>query len=606
VDTNRSSGDSVRILSRTFDSWVVEFRVHVEELLDQSRLLHHLREVKQYLASTQSVPECCLAFDGIIRKMSEGETVDVVVRIRKMNIESGAPLVYTTDEVVGADLKYSDMHALLSIFYLDEFEQIVSHDRVMRAIRSAGISMDLVDADFVTAKVAESVTTQSTLKNIPIAHGRLPGIGTDSEIEFYINAIHDTTDVDLLYSTRRIRKGDRICRKTPPSDSAIEGLNVLGQTLPPRTGHDILLSAGANAILSLDGLDIVAECDGIAVISRVTRQLRVGRGHREVPDSVTVKVDPILKISGDQNGEITTNQAVEVIGNLKVGTKILAGGEVFVSGDVEAGVSVNSEEDILIKGEVHGASLSSQKNIVTSNNVTGSELHAHGYVAVAGDIVSSQVDGQSVTARSAKGSRIIARKSVKLQQVDEDENKILTTICVGMHDYFLQRLRENRKFIEAAHSNLERIRLVIGEEIFDQVTESNTHTMLMKFLSRIHLARNTQARKQVDVYRKLIEAIPPTRSMMIQKEKECRDIADRMSEHRESDDGVIIVQEKIRSRLIASVNGVHGVMEKSAGGKTLSLDQGKLNVSSNSDNSIPNNALPFGGSDGKEDKNSIC
>lgn len=576
--------DNVRILTRTFDSWVVEFRIAVDELYDQSRLLYHLRMVKQFISKSQSVHESCLAFDGIVRKEVDQDAVDVVVRIRKIAIAAAAPRVHLSEERIDDDAVFSNMHAHLDIHYLDEYEQIVTLDKVMRIIRSAGVSMDLVDVDFVAAKVSEVVETQTALKNIPIAHGKLPGVGTDAEIEFYVQAVADSSDIELMYSTRRVRKGDLICRKFPATESRAEGCNVFGHTLPPRRGHDILLTAGANAILSLDGLDIVAENDGIAVIAKVSRQIRVGRTFREIPDSVSVRVDPILKVSGDSVADITTSHAVEISGNLKVGTKILAGGEVFISGDVETGASITSSDNILVKGSIHQAFLSSQSEITAGKSVVGSELHAQGSIVVAGDFINSTADGLSVKARSVSGSRIVARKDVVLDRIDADENNVLTTICVGMSDFFLQRLRENRKFLEAAHSNLERIRLVIGDDIFDSITASNTHTMLMRLLSKLRLASNSRVRKQVDVYRKLIEAVPPTQAMILQKERECREIAERMAEQKDSDGGVIVVRERVNARTMTSVNGAQGVIEPSECGTKVTQTAGKLHTTSISNN----------------------
>lgn len=571
--------ERVRVLSRAFDSWVVEFRIPVEELLDQQRLVHHLRSVKQHISNSQSVPENCLVFDGIVRKASDEEFVDVVVRIKKLAVPSGAPRVTFADEEIAADLRYSNMHAQLDIFYLDEFDQVVTHDRVMRAIRSAGVTMELVDQELVMQKVSDILRTQNAVRGVPIAHGKLPGIGQDAEVEFFFQAVGDSHDVDLLYSTRRVRKGDLLCRKTPPRESAREGLNVLGQTLPPRAGFDILLVAGTNAVLSLDSFDVVADLDGIAIVSRVSRRIKIGRGYREIPDSITVKVDPILKIKASELTELTTSQAVEVTGTLRMGTRILSESEVFIEGDVEAGASVTAADDILIKGSVIGATLSSQGSIVTSQSVQGAEVHAQGDVTIAGDITDSSIEGNAITARSASGSRIVARKSVTLESIVSDEDKILTTICVGMNDFFLQRLRENQKFLEAAYSNLERIRMVVGDDIYDGVTSSNTHTMLMRMLTKLRQGSTTHTRKQVDVYRQLIQSIPPTKAIIAQKELECRGIAERLSEQSSNGEGIIVVKERIASRTVASIDGVQGVIEKSDQGAQITVSDGKLVVS---------------------------
>ncbi|MBL0061292.1 MAG: DUF342 domain-containing protein [bacterium] len=188
---------------------------------------------------------------------------------------------------------------------------------------------------------------------------------------------------------------------------------------------------------------MVASTDGVVVVSRVTRTLRTLNGIKEQPVSVTIKVDPILKLDGNVRIDLTTAHAVEVSGNLIVGSRILAQGEVFVRGNVEHGASIVSSDDILIRGNVEEAKLSSQGNIVASQSVIGADVQAQGCVTVGGSIKGSFVTGESVSAQSAGGSRIVARKSVSLDRIDADEGNLISTICVGMNEVFVQRLQES-------------------------------------------------------------------------------------------------------------------------------------------------------------------
>jgi uncharacterized protein (DUF342 family) len=550
--------ERVHILSRAFDSWVVEFRIAVSELLDQQQLLHHLRGVKQVIAETQSVSESCLVFDGILRKSREDEWVDVVVRIKKRIVESGAPRVTFRDERSVTGTTYSHMHALLDICYLDEFEQVVTLERIQRAIRDAGIAPDLVDHAMVAQKLAEVIDSQIPARAVPVAAGRLPDIGRDAEIQFYFQATADSQDLDLLYSSRRVTRGDLLCHKNPPSEGQHAGQNVLGQGLPPRAGLDINVVAGANAARSLDNLDIVAEADGVVEVQRVYRQIHLSGRIKEIPESVTVKVNPLLRLEANEVVDVATSSAVEVLGNLRVGSRIVSDSEVYVSGDVETGASVTAADDILVKGAVDGATLSSQHNIHTGRSVANSQIHAQGDVTIDGDVHGSNVSGDRIRGRTATGSRFVARRGVTLDRVGADEGGVMSTICVGMQEFFKQRLVENRQFLEMARANLERIQLIIGEDLFERVDNTNVQTILMRFLARLHLDSNSRARQQVDVYRKLIESVPPTRALIAQKKRECEDIARKLSEPKTEGDGMIIVNERIASPTIVSVNGFQG------------------------------------------------
>ncbi|MBL0062976.1 MAG: DUF342 domain-containing protein [bacterium] len=366
----------IQILSQAFDSWIVEFRIELNELLDNERLLHHLRGVKQVISSSQSIPENSLLFDGIVRKVNDGEWVDVVVRIKKRVFVSGAPRVTLLEKMDSNGATYSNVIAVLDLFYLDEFENAITLDRVMRAIRGANIAGHLVDNDILSGKIAEVLATQMPIKGIPIAQGKLPASGKDATLAFYFQAYANSSDVDTLYSSRRVRKGDILCRKSIALEGERDGYNVFGNAIVARAGSEIALVAGVNAELSIDELDVVASTDGVVVVSRVTRTLRTLNGIKEQPVSVTIKVDPILKLDGNVRIDLTTAHAVEVSGNLIVGSRILAQGEVFVRGNVEHGASIVSSDDILIRGNVEEANSQAKATLFASQSVIGADVQA--------------------------------------------------------------------------------------------------------------------------------------------------------------------------------------------------------------------------------------
>ncbi len=583
MSTQVTDTRQVRILSRAFDSWVVEFRIAVSELLDQQQLLLHLRGVKQVIASTQSVPESCLIFDGIVRKNRDGEMVDVVVRIKKRIVESGAPRISFKDECNSSGCSFSHMHALADIYYLDDFEQVTTLDRVMRAVREASVKTELVDQGLISQKLAEISETQSPARGVPLARGRLPETGRDAEVVFYFQVVSESQDVNVLYSSRKVRRGDLLCRKTPPIDGVDSGFNVQGHVLPPRPGLDITIKAGPNASLSLDEVDVVAESDGVVVISRENRQIRLARGIKELPESVTVAVNPVMKLDANEVINLTTSHAVEVTGNLRVGSRIVSDSEVFIEGNVEQGASITAADDILVTGKVIGATLSSQRDIRTNSDVSNSELSAHGDIQVSGAVSGSTVSGDSISAGTVSGCRIVARKNVSVESIGDDEGKVMSTICVGMQEFFTQRLVENQKFLESARANLDRIKLVIGEDLFERVDRANMQTILMRFLSKLHLDTHPKARQQVDVYRRLIEAIPPTIALVEQKERECMEISRKLSEHVSANDGMILVKQRISCPTNVSVDGIQANVEVTSSPVRIGTSGGQIDCNPNID-----------------------
>ena len=234
--SSASNIDKFRILSGADDSWTVAFHLPEDELVNQQLLLTHLRGVKRHISEIQAISEHCLLFDGIVRKTNHDRYVDVVVRVKKLTIPSGAPRVTFTDEEVCADTRYTHMRAFLGAFYIDEFGDVISRERVLQAVRAAGVVDDLLDHTLIDATVREILDSQHEARDVPIAHGKLPGTSKDAEVVFFFQAVGDSKNVDLLYSARRARKGDLLCRKTPPVNSTHTGINVLGERLLPSTG----------------------------------------------------------------------------------------------------------------------------------------------------------------------------------------------------------------------------------------------------------------------------------------------------------------------------------------------------------------------------------
>jgi hypothetical protein len=206
-----------RIVSQAFDSWNVQFRIDVAELLDQQGLLHHLRRIKQQIAQMHAFPELCMLFDGIVRKTRTDDFVDVVVRIRKVLFEKGNPRVTFKEAIAEDSTPYSNMTALLDILYLDQFEKPIMLDRVVATLREAEIPADLIDNGIVARKVQEVLESQIPIKAIQVASGVSPDVGTDAIMEFYFQAVAEPGKTDEYYSSRRVNRGDILCQKLPPT-----------------------------------------------------------------------------------------------------------------------------------------------------------------------------------------------------------------------------------------------------------------------------------------------------------------------------------------------------------------------------------------------------
>lgn len=545
-----------RIVSQAFDSWNVQFNINVAELLDKQALLMHLRKIKRSIAKEQSISERSMLFDGIIRKTERDDQVDVVVRIKRQRFEKGNPRVNFRDGTSPDGTQYTHMSALLDLFYHDEFDRPIMLDKVMQAVTEGGISTELLDQEIITRRLKEVLERQFPIKDIPIAHGRYPAAGQDAEIEFFFPAVAEPGETEEYYSSRRVHKGDLLCRKTPAAAGKTSGLNVLGQTLPPRPGMDIRLKAGSGTVLSLDENEAVADDNGVVVVHRKMQRLNTVQGVKEIPEEIVVKVNPVLRIEGDKVLDIASNKTVEVIGDLTLGSRILTDCEVYVEGNVDEGSVIEAGDNVTVQGDVRGASIKSDNHVIASGEIESSEIAAKDSIIIKGKVRNSSLTGDSVTAESISGTKIVSRQKVILDRIDADENDVLSTICVGMYDFFKQRIRENEIFIEKAYENLFRIELLVGREILEAVNDSNIQPMLMRVLAKMRHNRDPVSKSQVDVYRKLLESVPPTRELVAQKKEEIIELQKRIADKETEEENVIVVRERMASRSVVSINGV--------------------------------------------------
>jgi uncharacterized protein (DUF342 family) len=268
-----------------------------------------------------------------------------------------------------------------------------------------------------------------------------------------------------------------------------------------------------------------------------------------------------LRIKGNQVLDIATDQTVEIIGDLVEGSRILTNCEVCVSGNVERGTVIQAADDVIVGGSVHHAALNSDGSVIVGRDVAGSHLAAKDQVIVGGKVSACSLTGGTINARSIAGSSLLARKSVSVGMVESDENNVLSTICVGMTDFFKQRIEENNAFLEKACANLAKIEILAGNEIMAEINAGNVQTMVLKFLARYRVGHDAQRRKQAQAYRTLLESVAPTRTLVAQKAKENEELRKRIEEENSDEDNVIIVRERMTARALVNIGGVEAGVE---------------------------------------------
>lgn len=549
-----------QVISQAFGSWNVKFRIEAAELLNKEALLYHLRRIKNGLAKRYTVDEGLLIFNGILRKDRSKEFVDVVVRITQQEIEKGNPHVHFKDATAPEGTRYANMTALLDIFYLDQFEKPIMLDRVVDIVRKSRVADSMVDWDLISTKLKEVLELKSAKKDIVIAQGTFPAAGTDAKVDFYFPAVVEPGNTDIYYSSRRVSKGDVLCRAYPAMSGEAPGKNVFGEELPSRKGIDISLNAQEGCVLSLDGYEAIADMDGVVTISRKMRTIKTLLGVKEIPQTINIKVNQIRKVEGNQVIDIVGSGAIEVTGNLVMGSRILSDSEVYISGNVEAGVIVEAADDVTVTGHIDEANIQSEKSVIAQQDVSSSKLVARDQLIIKGTAKNSFLQGKTVNAETVIGGSVLAQKKATIARVGADEDQVLSTICVGMNDYFVERIKDNELFITKAKANLAQIETVFGADIMREINERNTQLILMRVLSRFRLGHDKQSREQAAIYRKLLESVVPTRVLMAQKTNENVNLRQRLNEEPAGDGGMVVITERMAAGTVVNVDGVHATV----------------------------------------------
>lgn len=146
------------------------------------------------------------------------------------------------------------------------------------------------------------------------------------------------------------------------------GKDIFGNEIPAQPGTPAKVSLGKNTLVTLDGTQIVAACDGHIVF---------GNGSFQVEEAVTIKTD--LDIS---------------VGNINFF------GDVHIKGNVMEGFAVNAGKNVKIDGSVFGGEVTAGGNVTIVGGCINTKLNCDGNadigfcenseIFVKGDLVSKQ------------------------------------------------------------------------------------------------------------------------------------------------------------------------------------------------------------------------
>lgn len=376
------------------------------------------------------------------KQIDEDDVVQTihVKEIRDINFSNIAKaLVSKKDEILIAPFQEKKIidEAIEITFGPDDMEVYIkltppdggkthSYDEIVSAIAESGVVFGI---DYEIIK--ELAENRVYGKQIKFAEGNKGKDGKDAGIEYVLDLSTSSqkpkflSDGSVNYyeidNYKTVKAGDVIARYIPPVPGT-PGSNVKGETIKAYDGKDIKLPLGEQVVLAENGVDIIANVDGIA-------EIKGGK----------ICVSNFLVINGDvdlSTGNIKFYGNVKVLGNVLSCLSVTADGSIEIDGYVEA-AKITAQGNIKIKRGVTGGKNSMIKagGSVYADFLENTKVQA-GKSVFANSIIYSEVEsGESIVVSGFKGiiygGRHKALKKITAKVIGSNAN-VATLLELGI------------------------------------------------------------------------------------------------------------------------------------------------------------------------------
>lgn len=262
-----------------------------------------------------------------------------------------------------------------------------SPKRVTQELAQAGV---LFGVD--QTKIAQLFEQKLFNQPLDVAVGIRPQDGQDGYIQYHVdisrvrgkpkdlgNGRVDLKDLGVFIV---IAKDQLLAELIDPTEGQA-GKDVFGTEMPAKAGKEVKLAGGKGTRLSEDGKKLYADLDGILE-----------------GDKNKLEVNPALVVKGDvsyETGNIDSNVAVVVNGNVLSGFTIRSTEDICVAGVVEA-ATIESDKSITINAGIQGdgRAVLKAKGAISANFANESTLIANEGIYLRGGLTHCIVDTNGV------------------------------------------------------------------------------------------------------------------------------------------------------------------------------------------------------------------
>ena len=532
-----------------------------------------LREIKESISKEYAIPASQLRYEKLIDKKSFPDGFTAVMEIRRVEKSRGKPVLKFCSSTLPNSRILDNMVLLVDLFPLNEKGKKTNFKEVYQLIIKNGVAKRFINEQAIHQAITQLRRENKPLEDLMLVKGIMPDIGKDAKLDFKIPVWSDKCDMKEYLSSKKVIKGDILCKKTPITVGKEPGFDLFDNRIEPVNGRDFSLKAGRGASISANGNSIIARRDGVVVIHKEETKITSMGFVNTFPKEIQIRIDPLTVVESSRTVEIVARESVEVKGNLKENSKIISEGEVYVHGDVGPNSNIHATEDIIIGGDVVMGTLVSSKSIMLQGDLSDSTLSAKEFIKVEGIVRDSTIYGKEVELDTFVGSTLVAGRQAIIRQIEADESGILSEIKIGMNSFYQMKLNENKEFIEYINSSLNRMDQIFGLDITQEINYSNIELMFLKFITNVARGKG-MSEEQMEATKSLIESIPSLKIVIDEKAEENRRLDNELKRKLEVP-GSIVITEKINSPIRVQINSVSTQIPSGEGGK-FRLQEGKI------------------------------
>jgi uncharacterized protein (DUF342 family) len=488
------------------------------------------------------------------------EKIKTIIRAASGEFESVGPAfeIYSEDFNQYLIVKITPQKAYLLI--KEECPAMRPTDTLIRfRLKKAGIVFGLMDD-----KIDEIINNQLWEQEFQIAEGKEPTKGEDGDIEYLISLEEDLTpekledgsvDYRTVKSFAQVKKGDVVAKKKPPT-LGDPGTTVTNEVVPAEPGRDYTLASAENIKVSDDGNELIVENDGVLLQDK----------------SNQIFVRDYLEIKGDVDfhvGNINFPGKVVVDGNIHPGFTVESDNDILIHGQVEAAIIKSTEGVVQIEKGIIGKKTAKifGKKRVNINFAQDTEIESEEIVSVSDSLLHSSVvctnflvesEGVSIV-----GGSIEAYGSIKLANIGNEDG---TPTRLTLIDRVTKELIEKRKQLVEVKSQIDKLFMAADRE----------------YRSKKQVIKQAGDYATEKIQQELIKADKQFKSIKQKSELVEKNIGaiDGELKKPSSDEGFIEVKGTIFAGIKLSIYGKKTTINNVDKGKKYSVKDGDLNVTS--------------------------